>query len=66
MPEPLQTFLLQTSMFSRLTASLCDAVTGRNDSQAVLEAVERAGLFLQPIEGDEQWYRYHALFAEAM
>src|SRR5258708_2335162 len=53
-------------MFNRLTASLCDAVTGRTDSQAVLEAVERAGLFLQPIEGEEQWYRYHALFAEAM
>ena len=65
-PEPLQTFLLQTSMFNRLTASLCDTVTGRTDSQAVLEAVERAGLFLQPIEGEEPWYRYHALFAEAM
>lgn len=65
-PEPLQTFLLQTSLFNRLTASLCNAVTGRNDSQAVLEAVEHAGLFLQSIQGNEQWYRYHALFAQAM
>ncbi|GCE46276.1 LuxR family maltose regulon positive regulatory protein [Thermosporothrix hazakensis] len=65
-PKTLQTFLLQTSFLKRLTASLCDAVTERNDSQAILEAIEHADLFLQPIGGDGQWYRYHALFAEAM
>jgi LuxR family maltose regulon positive regulatory protein len=65
-PEALQTFLLQTSFLKRLTASLCDAVTGRNDSQAVLVAIEHTGLFLQTIGDDGQWYRYHALFAEAM
>ena len=65
-PEPLQTFLLQTSLLSRLTASLCDAVTGRDDSEHLLEVVERSGLFLLPLEGTGSWYRYHALFAEAM
>lgn len=64
--EALQTFLLQTSFLKRLTASLCDAVTGRNDSQAVLGEIEHTGLFLQTIGDDGQWYRYHAIFAEAM
>ncbi|HLZ59102.1 MAG TPA: LuxR C-terminal-related transcriptional regulator, partial [Ktedonosporobacter sp.] len=67
--EPLQIFLLQTSMFGRLTGSLCDAVTGRQDSAALLEAIERAGLFLEALDGagqPERWYRYHGLFAEAM
>src|SRR6266446_5521699 len=65
-PEPLQEFLLQTSVLSRLTGSLCDTVTGRNDSERVLEQLERANLFLIPLEGVGRWYRYHALFAEAM
>ncbi|MFL5655368.1 MAG: LuxR C-terminal-related transcriptional regulator [Ktedonobacteraceae bacterium] len=65
-PEPLQEFLLQTSVLSRLTGSLCDAVTGRNDSELMLEQLERANLFLLPLDDAGQWYRYHALFAEAM
>ncbi len=50
-PEPLQTFLLQTTGLSRLTSSLCDTVTGRNDSAFLLEQIERANLFLLPLEG---------------
>ena len=67
-PEPVQQFLLQTSGLSRLTASLCDAVTGRSDSARVLAQLERSNLFLSPLEaGDGQaWYRYHVLFADAM
>ena len=65
-PEPVQTFLLQTSGLSRLTAPLCDAVTGRNDSETLLQELERANLFLIPLDGSGQWYRYHALFTEAM
>lgn len=65
-PETVQLFLLQTSILDRLTGSLCDAVTGRNDSPLLLEALERANLFLQPLDGAGLWYRYHTLFAEAM
>jgi len=67
--KPLQRFLLQTSVLGRLTGSLCDSVTGREDSATLLAAVERAGLFLESLDGpgqSEPWYRYHALFAEAM
>ena len=65
-PEALQEFLLQTVFLNRLTASLCDAVTGRNDSAHMLEQMERANLFLIPLDSTGEWYRYHALFAEAM
>jgi hypothetical protein len=44
-PEQLQTFLLETSVLERLSGGLCDAVTGRAGSQALLEQVEQAGLF---------------------
>jgi len=65
-PQPIQVFLLQTSILSRLTAPLCDAVTGRDDSASLLEQLERTNLFLVPLDDVGQWYRYHALFAEAM
>jgi LuxR family transcriptional regulator, maltose regulon positive regulatory protein len=65
-PEPLQLFLLQTGMLGRVTASLCEAVTGRQDSAEWLALVERSGFFLEALSSRGEWYRYHALFAEAM
>jgi LuxR family maltose regulon positive regulatory protein len=64
--EPMQHFLMQTSILSCLCAPLCDAVTEGNDSAKQLEAVERSGLFLEAMAGPGGWYNYHALFAEAM
>ncbi len=63
-PEPIQTFLLQTAFLDRFTYSLCDAVTGRDDSAQLLAHIKQANLFL--ISLDHMWYRYHPLFAEAM
>ena len=65
-PEPLQDFLLQTSVLNRLTGDLCDALTGRQDSKEVLVQIEKANLFLEPLDPAHRWYRYHTLFAEAM
>lgn len=65
-PEEIQEFLLQTSILNSLTGALCDAVTGRSDSARTLETLERANLFLLPLAGEESWYRYHPLFAEAL
>lgn len=65
-PSSLQTFLLKTSILHRLNPSLCNALTGGDDGDAALEQLERANLFLLPLDGDRQWYRYHPLFGEAM
>jgi LuxR family transcriptional regulator, maltose regulon positive regulatory protein len=56
-------FLLETSVLGRLSADLCDAVTGRSGGQAMLERIERAGLFLVPLDEVRGWWRYHHLFA---
>jgi LuxR family maltose regulon positive regulatory protein len=64
--EELRTFLLETSVLERLSGGLCDAVTGRTDSQAMLERVERAGLFLVPLDEVRGWWRYHHLFADLL
>jgi LuxR family maltose regulon positive regulatory protein len=65
-PEPVRTFLLETSVLERLSGELCDAVTGRAGSQAMLERVERAGLFLVPLDEVRGWWRYHHLFADLL
>src|SRR5205823_482273 len=61
-----QTFLLQTSVLKQLSAPLCDTILEQNGSQQVLEQLERANLFLVSLDGQRHWYRYHALFAEAL
>jgi LuxR family transcriptional regulator, maltose regulon positive regulatory protein len=65
-PEAIQTFLLRTSILERLCASLCDHVLAESGSQQVLEHLERANLFIVPLDAQRQWYRYHHLFAEAL
>lgn len=65
-PETVRDFLLQTSILERLCPSLCDAVTGRVDSQMQLTQLERANLFLEPLDDQRQWFRYHPLFAEVL
>jgi LuxR family transcriptional regulator, maltose regulon positive regulatory protein len=59
-------FLLETSVLGRLSADLCDAVTGRSGGQAMLERIERAGLFLLPLDEVRGWWRYHHLFADLL
>src|SRR5262245_9726654 len=56
-------FLLETSVLDRLSGDLCDAVTGGSGGQAMLERIERAGLFLLPLDEVRGWWRYHHLFA---
>jgi LuxR family maltose regulon positive regulatory protein len=65
-PAPLLSFLLRTCILERLCGSLCDAVTEQGDSQAMLEALERANLFVVPLDEERRWYRYHHLFAELL
>ena len=65
-PPEIQRFLLQTAVLNRLNGSLCDAVTGRTDSTALLERLFRANLFLIPLDDEQRWYRYHHLFADLL
>jgi len=65
-PPIIQEFLLQTSILEQMTAPLCNAVTGRDESQAILDQLEQANLFLIPLDDERRWYRYHHLFADLL
>ncbi|HZC40943.1 MAG TPA: LuxR C-terminal-related transcriptional regulator [Streptosporangiaceae bacterium] len=64
--EQVREFLLETSVLDRLSGPLCDAVTGRSGSQAMLEKIEKANLFLLPLDEVRGWWRYHHLFADLL
>jgi LuxR family maltose regulon positive regulatory protein len=63
-PDEIHDFLCQTAILDRLTAPLCDAVAGRDDSDEILRQLEQANLFLVPLDERREWYRYHHLFAD--
>jgi LuxR family maltose regulon positive regulatory protein len=65
-PAALRSFLLQTSILDRLNGPLCDAVTGQQEGNARLEALERGNFFVVPLDDQRHWYRYHHLFAEVL
>jgi LuxR family maltose regulon positive regulatory protein len=64
--EQVRGFLLETSVLDQLSGPLCDAVTGQGGSQALLEALERANLFLVALDEVRGWWRYHHLFADLL
>ena len=64
LPADLRAFLRRTAALDPLTAPACNALTGRSDSAAILELLERANLFVTPLDAEHRAYRYHRLFAE--
>ena len=64
--DEIRRFLLSTSVLVRLNGSLCDAVTLQGGGQATLRVLERANMFLVPLDDRREWYRYHHLFADVL
>ncbi len=61
--EKMQSFLLQTSILSRFTVSLCEYVTGIEESYELIEALRRDNLFIVPLDHDGEWFRYQNQFS---
>jgi LuxR family maltose regulon positive regulatory protein len=65
-PAEIRDFLLRTSVLDRLSAPLCDALTGVGDSARLLSEIGRSNFFLLALDSKGQWYRYHHLFGELL
>ena len=64
--EQVRTFLLRTCLLDRMNGALCDAVTGEAGGKAILQSLDRANLFVVPLDDNRHWYRYHHLFADML
>lgn len=65
-PPDIRQFLRQTAVATVLTPGLCTALTGRDDAQSVLRQLAREHVFLSPVEGAGDHYRYHPLLTEVL
>lgn len=63
-PDPVRCFLHNTCRLDRLSAALCNAVTGRSDSQEILERLEQENLFIFPLDAERREYRYHRMWKD--
>ncbi len=59
-------FLLASSVLRRMSPALCDAALRMTDAANVLDALHRAGLFVEPLDADGEWSRYHHVFRELL
>lgn len=67
LPDELRDFLVQTAVLTRMCGSICDFVLDRTDSGSVLEELAVSGnAFIQPLDNERCWYRYHELFRDAL
>jgi LuxR family maltose regulon positive regulatory protein len=66
LPMAVREFLLRTAVLDRLTASLCDAVTGQTDSAQLLDELDRGNVFLVALDAGRTTYRYHHLFRDVL
>jgi LuxR family transcriptional regulator, maltose regulon positive regulatory protein len=64
--DEIKEFLLRTSILEQMSAPLCNAVLSRNDSQLILETLEKYNMFVIPLDDERNWYRYHHLFAHLL
>ena len=66
-PAAVQKFLVHTSILSRLSGPLCDAVMQTaGEAQPLLAQLHQANLFLVPLDDEGVWYRFHPLFADVL
>jgi LuxR family maltose regulon positive regulatory protein len=65
-PDEVRDFLIRTSILQRLSAPICDALTGERDSARMLEEIARSNFFLVPLDTRGERYRYHHLFGQLL
>lgn len=66
LPNDIYVFLLKTSVLKQMSSDLCNSVLNRDDSQKILEQLEKDNMFVLPLDTERKWYRYHHLFANLL
>jgi LuxR family transcriptional regulator, maltose regulon positive regulatory protein len=65
-PPDVQDLLLRTSLLDRVNGELADLLTGRPGSEQILLDLEDANAFVESLDPERTWFRYHHLFADLL
>jgi LuxR family transcriptional regulator, maltose regulon positive regulatory protein len=65
-PPGVQDLLLRTSLLDRVNGELADLLTGRPGSERILLGLEDANAFVESLDPERTWFRYHHLFADLL
>lgn len=65
-PKQIRDFIRKTAVLEKFSAELAGAVANRKDAAETIEALVDNNLFVEPIDREQEWFRYHRLFAEAV
>jgi LuxR family transcriptional regulator, maltose regulon positive regulatory protein len=65
-PPDVQDLLLRTSLLDRINGELADLLTGRPGSERILLELEDANAFVESLDTERTWFRYHHLFADLL
>ncbi len=65
-PPDVQDLLLRTSLLDQVNGELADLLTGRPGSEQILLALEDANAFVESLNPERTWFRYHHLFADLL
>jgi LuxR family maltose regulon positive regulatory protein len=65
-PAEVQDLLLRTSVLDRVNGELADVLTGRPGSERILLELEDANAFVESLDPERRWFRYHRLFADLL
>ncbi|WP_342507728.1 LuxR C-terminal-related transcriptional regulator [Sporosarcina sp. FSL K6-2383] len=66
LPLDIQDFLVRTSLLNLLDPAICNTLTNRSDSDAVLLELEKKGLFIVRLHSSQLVFRYHHMFMDAL
>jgi LuxR family maltose regulon positive regulatory protein len=65
-PPDVQDLLLRTSLLDRVNGELADLLTGRPGSERILLELEDANAFVESLNPQRTWFRYHHLFGDML
>jgi LuxR family maltose regulon positive regulatory protein len=63
-PPDVQDLLLRTSLLDRVNGELADLLTGRPGSERILLDLADANAFVESLDPERAWFRYHHLLAD--
>ena len=61
-----QDLLLRTSLLDRVNGELADLLTGRHGSERILLELQDANAFVESLDPERTWFRYHRLFGDLL